>query len=469
MKKTLLALCLAAGAAVSVSSADVRLKLVNTQDLFDVCVVGNAFFIGNNPSTIALVGDRLFVGGYNNTSAAADLRVVMISNIFGARGFTNLDFDPDPDNAVFTQSVPGQRNFTGMDYAQGHGLLLSWDNGGVGFPAQQRLFDIDTQFTPILLEASPAGTSAAGGGGPAWDFGFGGQGFDYNGDGSIDGPLAAIVDFRGYPGSIQNFGPFGIIPRTFSGVPGLDVINGRVYDGSMEDGNGNPIAPRIGWVASGGPDRIGDNGVSNTSKLWRDIDIHPETGLIAARSTSILIGHRNANNSVDPFYVVDAGNQPFSNMQNLQIVHGVPCGGEFIVYNDRRLGAAVIPFTSAILATDFSASPVTLEFVDEDGNPLTLEDGNSAYDFSWDAANQRLAVSDFLNRKAYIFEFDCGSACGPCYADYNQDGGVDGQDVEAFFIDWESAQGCADTNEDGGVDGADVETFFLQWEAGGCD
>ncbi|MBL9001316.1 MAG: hypothetical protein JNK25_09290 [Phycisphaerae bacterium] len=55
-----------------------------------------------------------------------------------------------------------------------------------------------------------------------------------------------------------------------------------------------------------------------------------------------------------------------------------------------------------------------------------------------------------------------------CYADYNQDGGVDGGDVEAFYNDWEQGLEAADVNGDGGVDGGDVETFFTQWEAGGC-
>ncbi len=55
-----------------------------------------------------------------------------------------------------------------------------------------------------------------------------------------------------------------------------------------------------------------------------------------------------------------------------------------------------------------------------------------------------------------------------CPADYNNDGGVDGGDVEAFFNDWETGLTNADVNQDGGVDGGDVETFFLAWEAGGC-
>jgi len=57
---------------------------------------------------------------------------------------------------------------------------------------------------------------------------------------------------------------------------------------------------------------------------------------------------------------------------------------------------------------------------------------------------------------------------GPCIGDFNQDGGIDGQDVEAFFIAFEAGEASADVNQDGGVTGGDVETFFLHWEAGVC-
>jgi hypothetical protein len=57
--------------------------------------------------------------------------------------------------------------------------------------------------------------------------------------------------------------------------------------------------------------------------------------------------------------------------------------------------------------------------------------------------------------------------CG-CAADYNQDGGVDGGDIETFFSEWEASAGCSDVNQDGGVDGSDIESFFQVWEAGGC-
>jgi V8-like Glu-specific endopeptidase len=55
-----------------------------------------------------------------------------------------------------------------------------------------------------------------------------------------------------------------------------------------------------------------------------------------------------------------------------------------------------------------------------------------------------------------------------CPADFNDDGGVDGSDVSAFFERWEAGEFDADVNCDGGVDGTDIDVFFPTWEAGGC-
>ncbi len=55
-----------------------------------------------------------------------------------------------------------------------------------------------------------------------------------------------------------------------------------------------------------------------------------------------------------------------------------------------------------------------------------------------------------------------------CPADFNQDGGIDGADVQAFFAAWETGSPAADVNQDGGVDGTDVEVFFAAWESGVC-
>lgn len=53
-----------------------------------------------------------------------------------------------------------------------------------------------------------------------------------------------------------------------------------------------------------------------------------------------------------------------------------------------------------------------------------------------------------------------------CIGDFNTDGGVDGQDVAAFFSVWESGEANADINADGGIDGQDLFEFFERWSAG---
>ncbi|MFZ4574027.1 MAG: GC-type dockerin domain-anchored protein [Phycisphaerales bacterium] len=53
-----------------------------------------------------------------------------------------------------------------------------------------------------------------------------------------------------------------------------------------------------------------------------------------------------------------------------------------------------------------------------------------------------------------------------CMGDYNCDGGVDGDDVIAFFADWDAGLTDADVNRDGGVDGDDVIAFFEKWDRG---
>lgn len=60
------------------------------------------------------------------------------------------------------------------------------------------------------------------------------------------------------------------------------------------------------------------------------------------------------------------------------------------------------------------------------------------------------------------------SSCAPCPADYDQDGGVTGADLAAFFADFEAGTACADVDEDGGVTGGDIGAFFVVYETGGC-
>jgi hypothetical protein len=192
MKTMNLAMALAAGCAMTAAAvADVTFRMVADQNLDVLCDGANnpTFFIGNNPSVCALVGDNLFVAGYRNnttgTGVFASCQMVKIENIFGTRAFRLV-----PDS--FVETMPGTRGFYGLQYDYGparSGLVLSYDSGSVGTAGAFKLFDVDTQLNPILVASSPAGTSARGGAGPAFDYGANGLGFG-------SGPVLSILEFR---------------------------------------------------------------------------------------------------------------------------------------------------------------------------------------------------------------------------------------------------------------------------------
>ena len=106
--------------------------------------------------------------------------------------------------------------------------------------------------------------------------------------------------------------------------------------------------------------------------------------------------------------------------------------------------------------------------------PVTSGDGRLRCD--------ELFITGVPSVAEFTYEFhlngDCGgTGCdearcecpGYCFfSDFNQDGGVDNADVEAFYTDWENGLPSADVDLSGGVDGTDVEVFYCLWELGGC-
>jgi hypothetical protein len=99
---------------------------------------------------------------------------------------------------------------------------------------------------------------------------------------------------------------------------------------------------------------------------------------------------------------------------------------------------------------------------------LNSIDGSSAGPRIWFEGREGFVEGQSEGRAYSVaFEIRGTSSSGGCPADVNQDGGVDGADVEAFFTVWSSGDAGGDYNLDGGVDGVDVEAFFIDW-SGGC-
>ncbi len=76
-------------------------------------------------------------------------------------------------------------------------------------------------------------------------------------------------------------------------------------------------------------------------------------------------------------------------------------------------------------------------------------------------------TADYYTFSDGLCTIGCQWLADGCYADYNNDGGIDGDDVIAFFADWDNSLICADADASEGVDGDDVILFFASWDASG--
>jgi subtilisin-like proprotein convertase family protein len=107
--------------------------------------------------------------------------------------------------------------------------------------------------------------------------------------------------------------------------------------------------------------------------------------------------------------------------------------------------------------SSFAAGDATVGLENGPGN---LADSLSTSFVS--SGTSRLAL--FRPRTCFV---PCAWHMDGCFADYTNDGGIDGDDVIAFFADWDTGRTCADTDFSGGTDGDDVIIFFGSWDASG--
>ncbi|TVR99600.1 MAG: hypothetical protein EA423_12435 [Phycisphaerales bacterium] len=446
---------LVCGVAAS-ASAGPAFRLINTQNLDPVCAdPTNPLFVGNNISAIELVtnstGTHLFVGGFNNNSAVTNVRVVKVENVLGERAFRGMPDADFPAGTGFGQ-VTQSRGVTGLNYRPGLGLLVSVDRGSAGPIANTLLFDVDTQLNPILLapDLNNLPNQFRGVAGPSWDLGpdINGDGtpdgIDLTGNGEPDGPAVAVIDF-----SIQNskFGPAGYKPDT------LDALDTAYLSTSVSDGQGGFITSGPVLEPTGG------------QTIWRDLEIHPRNGIIAARANNdVLLGFRENDGSVENRLRVFTNGRTgptdteIQVGQQLTIVHDICPGSEndFVIYNNRPVNSGGQAFASVVEFLNVNTgAPVSVDFLDENGQPMVFPDSVGYYSFSWDPESRLLAISDFASgpRTVWIFQ-------APFNADINGDGVVDADDFFTFLSLFAAGDSRADVNNDGVIDADDFFQFL---------
>jgi len=257
------------------------------------------------------------------------------------------------------------------------------------------------------------------------------------------GVLGATPNLRGYSGldsaaeglaAAYDFGasnPNGI--TFFDGANGALLWAKAARGGSgvgVDPGfaGGNPALGRgVAWTTFGSGRRAlqdiltgadiwttGTGMIINAGSgtFWRDMDFESATGNIWLRqSNRVITLDRTGDNSVANGRVVVAPTiADFVGGQNLAVIDG---GGlAYVIYNDRSATAAGQSFSQVVKVIDFAGNAVSVDL-----GAFAPAASVGYYDFSWHAPSQTLAVLDFGNRDAHVFQLSeppvGTNYCGP--------------------------------------------------------
>lgn len=342
MKGSLISCAIIAGLAGSAHSAVISMTLLQTIDTSSTSNAQNTNYVGSNVSSVAWNGTDLFVAGYNASGATANTGIAKLSNALGASSWSSTF------GAVSTNN---SRGFTGIAI-RGNTLAAGWDNGA-GSVNSVRAFDA-TALTQTWATggATPDATRRASGG-ANFDPGFNGSGTNigvsYITTGS--GRRHVMNESTGNYINGQNAG--GIM--TFAGA--TSNWRGHAFDtatGDLYTRESNRVGKAI---------RSGDN--------------------TFAGATSASIYQSTTATAVDNQNIAFASTSAYGNL---------------LFFNDRATATVGQSFSSVIKCIDTAGVVHTLDL-----GTFSAANGNGAYSFSFDAASQTLAISDFANRSVYIF------------------------------------------------------------------
>ena len=152
---------------------------------------------------------------------------------------------------------------------------------------------------------------------------------------------------------------------------------------------------------------------------WRDMAFDPATGDLYTRNNNDVGKHvRSGGNAFSSnTRIVDVTDASTIAGQNIEFLD--MNDGNYVIYNDRGATTAGQTFASKVKLVTTTGGTVAAVFGPQPCFAPAASTGY--YDFAWDSVNDRLAVLDFGNRKAYVFE--------ACYGDADFDGIADCLDV----------------------------------------
>ncbi|MGP1272444.1 MAG: GC-type dockerin domain-anchored protein [Phycisphaerales bacterium] len=442
-----------AGSLAGTASAQIELHRVFVDDLSDFSgdnSGANSLYIGNQPLAVAFDGTDLYVAGFRNgTSPWVQIGHVIDVFAGGANRSALIDFS-DPLNPTQSPTlssrrvVPDSRGYNSLDWIAGKGLIAQVDVGSTALGSAMA-WDTETQQTPIVIGSQS--TAERGLGVVAWDPGPDGNGYDTDGDGLSDGPVASLL-FQ----PIDPVGPIGV------SLPDMSVGLGDAVYASA------PVPPEgQGPILEFAPNTTDRDGLGGT--FWRGFDFSPNgQWIVASADSDLVIAQRDLLNFVFARQVVQGPSAPFVLSQNVTFLDNYN-GQDVIVHNTRPTTVGGQAFSNIVNFYNTAGTELTVSIFDETGATFTFPDGVGVYDFAWHEPSQTLVVLDGGARLAHFFRPTPAGGDRLC-ADANDDGVVDPSDFTAWVAAYNQGSLLADANDDGVVDPSDFTAWVAAYNQG---
>jgi len=289
----------------------------------------------------------------------------------------------------------------------------------------------------------------------------------------------SAVDSNNNKASFSNYGVYIDIAapgvNTLSTVPvAAFSFGGNSYSASIMTGSGsgtasgNAVFCGLGGDLSDFPPEVAGNiavirrggGFTFQSKAVNAIDSGAVGVVIVNNTGGDLAGTLNMGLSVPVFGVTQVDGEALIAAGNV-LVSMSPSGGYSYGYKSgTSMACPHVAGVAALLIGEFGADNVVAAQVRAAMVATALDLGDPERD---DIFGAGLIQAD----AAMLYLAELVDTRG-CPADFDRNGGVDGADVQAFFLAWEGGDHEADVNYDGGIDGRDVDSFFDVWQRGGC-
>jgi hypothetical protein len=317
------------------------------------------------------------------------------------------------------------------------------------------------------------GAAGPGAGQDSTDGAIGGAGGGYGGAGGAAGPFAGGAPYGSASDPVDMGSGGGIYPGFAPGFGGgavkIETVGTLRCDGS---------------ISCNGQDGSGPSGAGSGGGIFLRAASIEGTGTITSRGGSSPWGGGGGGrvgifscNVLLPLANITAN----AGSAGLPGSDGTVYFGSSSVHITQQPEGSVLPGGASAELSVGATGAGTLHYQwrrrSGDGSIVNLSEGQSGIYFGVNTPT--LSIQGISCSGGGDFDCLVCDSCG-CFptvivtvgivsiADFNNDGGVDGSDVDAFFAAWEDGNPSADVNVDGGVDGADIGTFFEHWEAGGC-